>query len=221
VENSTSACTGGQAHTYDGRGNLLSDGARTFTYDLENKLTRVTGPGASGTPTDWNTANWNAFTWSGATTTYMGYDPQGRLRQTDAAAGTQQYLYDGNALLVEYDAGGAVLRRYVPGQGVDETLIWYEGADFATPNWLHTDQQGSVVAASNSSGVSATTYAYGPYGEPKNGFASGGPAFRYTGQVQLPAHNLYYYKARMYDPALGRFLQTDPIGYSAGLNLYA
>jgi RHS repeat-associated protein len=45
--------------------------------------------------------------------------------------------------------------------------------------------------------------------------------FRYTGQVALPGLRLMYYKARMYDPALGRFLQTDPAGYSQGLNLYA
>jgi RHS repeat-associated protein len=201
------AQVGATSYGYDVRGNLTSDGTRTFTYDIENRLTGITGPAALKAV----------------------YDPAGRLLETTVgvapSAVITTFQYDGSRLTAEYNGTGAsatVLRRYVHGANSDEPLLWYEGADFSNKRWFQTDQQGSIIATTNSSGV-ATPYAYGPYGEPK-GDDWTGSRFRYTGQIVLDAATglrLYHYKTRVYDPYLGRFLQTDPIGTKDNQNLYA
>lgn len=183
---------------YDTNGNLTGDGTWTYTYDADNRLKTANKTGTAAT---------------------LGYDPEGRLRTTVINGTTLGLLYDGANLITEYDAAGTtVLRRYVHGPGTDEPIVWYEGAGTTAKNWLYADHLGSIVATANSAGASTGTYTYGPFGEPN---VTTGIRFRYTGQQLIGELGLYYYKARFYSPKLGRFLQTDPIGYKDDQNLYA
>jgi len=96
--------------------------------------------------------------------------------------------------------------------------------------YYHFDDLGSVVALTDTSGTFVEYYKYDDvFGKPTIWDAIAqeivessvvGNPFMFTGRRFDDETGLYYYRARYYDPYIGRFLQTDPIRYAAGLNLY-
>jgi RHS repeat-associated protein len=189
---------------YDNNGNLISDGTNSFAYDSQNQLTSAT---------------------VGTVNSTLTYDPAMRLFQV-AASATTRFAYDGVNPIAEYDATNSLLRRYVDAPGIDQPIVWYEGAGTTDRRFLSSDERGSIISVTDSTGTLLANgiNTYDEYGVPKQDGTGANinlGRFQYTGQMWLPEVGLYSYKARMYSPTLGRFMQTDPIGTDGGINVYA
>jgi RHS repeat-associated protein len=187
---------GGANASYDSKGNLTSDpiSGKAYGYSSENLLT------------------------SGSGSVSAAYDPMTRLAQIIGSA-TTNFAYDGTGALAEYDGGGALQRRFVFDPTTGQPVVQYEGAGFASTDrrYLSTDERGSVISVVDGAGTLIGLNAYDEYGIPR---ATNVGRFQYTGQRWLSDLSLYDYKARMYSPGLGRFVQTDPNGYYEGPNVY-
>ncbi|MFZ5616941.1 MAG: RHS repeat domain-containing protein [Pseudomonadota bacterium] len=192
--------SGGLNHAYDARGNTTGVGAKVFGYNEDNQLTSASGGGLAAS--------------------YLYYDPAGRPWRhiNSTTSTTTKFLYTGAQLIGEYDGSNALQRRYVPGAGADETLVWYEGnANLNDKRFLAADARGSIVAVTDGTGAATAINTYDAYGTPATGNLG---RFGYTGQMWLADLKLFHYKARSYNTETGRFMQTDPIGYAGGINLY-
>jgi len=162
----------------------------------------------------------------------LGRDPgdaQGRRKSKTVGSATTLFVTDAdNRAVLEYDGtSGATQRWYsfapAAAMGPDAVLNQMNLAA-GTRETMIPDIQGSIIGTLDSGGT-LTKSGYQAYGE--NPTLTSG-TFRYTarrfdpetaGSTAQPS-GLYYYRARMYSPTWGRFLQPDPLGYAAGANLY-
>jgi RHS repeat-associated protein len=178
----------GASYTYDGNGNLAtkSEGPDSwvYTWNAENKLTKVEK--------------------NGAEVARFAYDPNGRRVEKVAGGTTTTYTYDSSDILRE--TAGPTTLEYVHGPAVDEHLAADAGG---TLSYFHADGLGSVVKTTDPTGASLLTRQYDAWGKLEAAAEQSGYAF--TGREWDSGTGLYYYRARYYDPSLGRFISEDPL----------
>ena len=170
---------------------------------------------------------------SGSDSYSLAYDALGRCVKRDLNGVTTYYIYDGERPIVEYNFSGTIIARNVYGKGIDEILMRTNpGINSGQPFYYAQDHEGSVTHLLNSSGAIIERYRYDAFGAPTfltvaahkfppplittDSSSPGANTPPPIGTPTLPAFSFYEYRARAYNPTLGRFMSEDPKLFDAG-----
>lgn len=240
------AADGPMSYEYDAAGNRLSarggaEGDVAYEYAPGDRLSSWTGGSC-----EWDAAGcatriahagrpvlglvWDgrrrlvSVSTNGVPAESYSYDALGRRVSTTTAEGTVRHVYDDRWQCVADLAGdGAVLRSYLWDEGVDRLLaVRAGGLEYAAL----TDAQGTVWGFSDGTDVVAR-WTYDAWGNvlseeiAPSASALAGTRHRFHGRELSAATGLVHFRARWYDPLVGRWISKDPIRLHGGLNLYA
>lgn len=185
---------------YDNNGNTIEMvapgiGTTTYSYDYDNRLTGITFPNLS-------TAS---YTYDGA---------GNRISATEGGV-TTHFLYDGDQVYADYDGSWNLLAKYTGGISQRRGI---------TSHFSMLDGLGSVRGLLTTGQVLSDSFVYDAFGTITDSSGSTINPYGYVGALGYrrsdSASGLLHLGAREYNPATGRFLTRDPIGYAGGLNLY-
>ena len=171
----------------------------------------------------WNSAGQLDSVKTGGSVVSFGYDGFGRRTRKMVGTVVYSYIYDSDQILT-IDSSGTRVRTYSYYPGVDQPHSVALGIAFSPPRlyYLSESGSGSVWGLIDSSGVVKDRYRFTPFGALADSVDSvARNPYKFTGREYDTETQMYFYRARYYDPALSRFVSEDPIGLNGGINDYS
>jgi len=209
------------ASEYDGNGSLTKETYTRlgknikevdYSWNSENRLAGITYR-ALNTPAFMPALQDNTLNFV--------YDDYGnRVKKSLNNSDITYYLNDGLTVLNELDSAGNVNKTMV--KGLDPVA---EILSDGSIQYVHTDALGSTVLLTNEAGNIVRQYEYDSFGQVATDMGDAGKETKnIKNQEYDPESELYYYNARYYNPALGRFISRDTVlgrdGDTLSRNLY-
>jgi RHS repeat-associated protein len=189
---------------------LSNDGSNAYTYDANGSILTKSGPASYSL--GWDLEN-RLSGISGAVTASYTHDFLGR-RSSKSVESTTSYVYTGLDLIQELGMSPA---DYVIGPGIDEPLAMSRGGQVYYPS---VDALGSVSLVTDSSGTVQDSYLYDAWGTTRSRSGSLANGVGYAGR-EFGESSDWFYRARYYNPGIGRFTAEDPMRFRAAPNLFA
>jgi len=208
---------------YNQNNQLTEIGSHTsFIYDSNGSLTQKT-KGGDVTEYRYNLENRLAeVTLNGDSVASYYYDPFGRRLWKDVGGQRTYFLYADEGLIAEFEQSGAAVRQYGykpdSSWGTDPVYMYVGGVYYYYQNnYLGVPQK--LVSASGKVVWSST---YQAFGEVQVEISSSVEnPLRFPGQYFDQETGLHYNYYRFYDPSVGRYITSDPIGLLGGVNTYS
>ena len=194
---------------YDASGNMVADNRsqqnRALIYGANNRLQTVADEGFS--------------------TEYI-YNAKGqrvikRVNRNGAVVETHFHYNHANQLVAETAANGLPVREYLYTGTMRVAMVGYQNSTEGELYYVHNDHLGTprvmTDAAANIVWAAYST----PFGETdiQTGGGINNP-LRFPGQYADVETGYSYNYFRDYDPSLGRYIQSDPIGLAGGVNTF-